>query len=66
VNLEYLSLKDDHLTVLPKELFLLKNIRLKWNNLKVLPKEFSNLKNLGTLSLNDETEMGFVLAKLQN
>jgi Leucine-rich repeat (LRR) protein len=25
VNLEYLSLKDDHLTVLPKELFLLKN-----------------------------------------
>ena len=72
VNLEYLSLKDDHLTVLPKELFLLKKLKtldLSGNDLKVLPKEFSKLKNLEALYLNDESSMNLptslkVLAKL--
>jgi Leucine-rich repeat (LRR) protein len=72
VNIEYLSLKDDHLTVLPKELFLLKKLKtldLSGNDLKVLPKEFSKLKNLEALYLNDENNMDLpasldVLAKL--
>tara|TARA_R110000868_G_scaffold111973_3_gene301891 strand:- start:5953 stop:6561 length:609 start_codon:yes stop_codon:yes gene_type:complete len=72
VNLEYLSLKDDHLTALPKELFLLKKLKtldLSGNDLKVLPKEFSKLKNLEALYLNDETNIDLpasltILAKL--
>ena len=72
VNLEYLSLKDDHLKELPKELFLLKKLKtldLSRNDLKVLPKEFSQLKNLEALYLNDENNMDLpasldVLAKL--
>lgn len=72
VNLEYLSLKDDHLTVLPKELFLLKKLKtldLSGNDLKVLPKDFSKLKNLEALYLNNENNMDLpaslnVLAKL--
>jgi Leucine-rich repeat (LRR) protein len=72
VNLEYLSLKDDHLLELPKELFLLKKLKtldLSGNDLKVLPNEFSKLTNLEALYLNDENNMDLpasldVLAKL--
>ena len=74
VNLEYLSLKDDHLKELPKELFLLtklKTLDLSGNDFKVLPKDFSKLKTLEKLYLNDEKNLDLpqslvVLAKLPN
>lgn len=74
VNLEYLSLKDDHLKELPKELFLLKKLKtldLSGNDFKVLPKDFSKLKTLENLYLNDEKNLDLpqsldILAKLPN
>ncbi|CAM2795366.1 Leucine rich repeat-containing protein [Flavobacterium frigoris] len=74
VNLEYLSLKDDHLKELPKELFLLKKLKtldLSGNDFKVLPKDFSRLKTLENLYLNDEENLDLpqslnILAKLPN
>jgi Leucine-rich repeat (LRR) protein len=74
VNLEYLSLKDDHLKELPKELFLLKKLKtldLSGNDFTVLPKDFSKLKTLEKLYLNDEKNLNLpqslsVLAKLPN
>jgi Leucine-rich repeat (LRR) protein len=45
--LEYLSLKDDHLKELPKELFTKKKtMDLSGNDFTVLPKDFSKLKTL--------------------
>ena len=74
VNLEYLSLKDDHLKELPKELFLLKKLKtldLSGNDFTVLPKDFSKLKTLEKLYLNDEKNLNLpqslsVLAQLPN
>lgn len=61
-NLEYLSLKNDHLKELPAGIGNLKNLRtldLSGNDFKVLPTSFSRLKNLNEIYLNDEKEMDF-------
>lgn len=58
VNLEFLSFKNDHLKVIPKEIGRLKKLKmldLSGNDFKVLPKSFSGLTNLEELYLNDET-----------
>lgn len=60
VNLEYLSLKNDHLTSLPPEFGSLKKLRvldLSGNDFKVLPQSLSGLESLTELYLNDEKEM---------
>ncbi len=57
-NLEYLSLKNDHLKEIPKAIGLLENLKildLSGNDFNVLPKTFSRLQNLQELFLNDET-----------
>lgn len=56
-NLEYLSLKNDHLKQIPKGIGLLKNLKtldLSGNDFKILPASFMGLKNLQELYLNDE------------
>lgn len=61
-NLEYLSLKNDHLKEIPAgigNLKKLKTLDLSGNDFKVLPKSFSRLKNLNEIYLNDEKEMDF-------
>lgn len=62
INLEYLSLKDDHLKEIPSGIGNLKNLKtldLSGNDFKILPKTFSNLSNLGELFLNDEKKIDF-------
>lgn len=57
INLEYLSLKNDHLKEIPigiTKLVSLKTIDLSGNDFVKLPDEFSNLINLEELYLNDE------------
>ncbi len=57
INLEYLSLKNDHLKELPSEIGTLKKLRvldLSGNDFIVLPKSFSELYNLEELFLNEE------------
>jgi Leucine-rich repeat (LRR) protein len=59
-NLEFLSLKNDHLKEIPSGLGYLKNLKtldLSGNDFKVLPNSFSNLTNLRELYLNDEKKM---------
>lgn len=59
-NLEYLSLKNDHLKEIPDGIGNLKNLKtldLSGNDFKVLPNSFSNLTNLRELYLNDEKKM---------
>lgn len=59
-NLEYLSLKNDHLKEIPVGIGNLKNLKtldLSGNDFKVLPNSFSNLTNLRELYLNDEKKM---------
>lgn len=61
-NLEYLSLKNDHLKEIPAGIGNLKNLKildLSGNDFRVLPKSFSQLKNLYELYLNDEKNMNF-------
>lgn len=56
-NLQYLSLKNDHLKQLPPGLGYLENLKvldLSGNDFKVLPSTFTNLKNLQELFLNDD------------
>lgn len=60
INLEYLSFKNDHLKEIPKEIALLKNLKvldLSGNDFKTLPLSFSELSNLEELFLNDEKNM---------
>ncbi|MBB1192789.1 leucine-rich repeat domain-containing protein [Flavobacterium sp. SOK18b] len=72
INLEYLSLKNDHLTEIPSgisNIKTLKSIDLSGNDFDVLPSDFSNLKLLEEVRLNDESKMDLpktldVLAKL--
>lgn len=72
VNLEYLSLKNDQLKKIPKEIGNLKYLKfldLSGNDFDVLPSNFSKLQNLEVLFLNDETRMNLpktlqILAKL--
>ena len=60
INLEYLSLKNDHLANLPDGLSNLKKLKildLSGNDFKVLPQSLSRLENLVELYLNDEKKM---------
>jgi Leucine-rich repeat (LRR) protein len=60
INLEYLSLKDDHLKEIPSAITnikSLKSIDLSNNEFISLPEEFSNLINLEEIYLNDEKNM---------
>jgi len=59
-NLEYLSLKNDHLKEIPVgigNLSKLKVLDLSNNDFKVLPQSFSRLENLIEIYLNDEKKM---------
>lgn len=59
-NLEYLSLKNEHLTTIPAGIMKLKKLRtldLSGNDFTVLPNNFGNLTNLEQLYLNDEKNM---------
>lgn len=61
-NLQYLSLKDDHLKEIPEGIGYLKNLEvldLSGNDFKVLPSSFSNLTNLQELYLNDDKYFKF-------
>jgi len=56
-NLQYFSLKNDHLKKIPEGIGYLKNLRvldLSGNDFKVLPSTFSNLIKLQELFLNDD------------
>lgn len=59
-NLEFLSLKNDHLKEIPGGIGNLKNLKtldLSGNDFRVLPQSFSNLSNLKEIYLNDEANM---------
>ncbi len=56
-NLEFLSLRNDHLKEIPQEIGLLKNLKvldLNGNDFERLPASFSELSNLEELFLSDE------------
>ncbi len=56
-NLEYLSLKNDHLKQIPPGIGNLRNLKvldLSGNDFKVLPATFTNLVNLEELYINDD------------
>lgn len=58
-NLEYLSLKNDNLTIIPEgisKLYKLKILDLSGNNFKTLPKTIKSLSKLEVLYLNDEKQ----------
>ena len=73
-NLEYLSLKNDHLKRIPAGIGLLKNLKvldLSGNDFEILPLSFGKLKNLQELYLNDDKNFQFnksiqILSKLPN
>jgi len=73
-NLQYLSLKNDHLKKIPEGIGNLKNLKvldLSGNDFKVLPTTFIGLLNLQELYLNDEKYFQFdknipILSKLPN
>ncbi|MCZ4408271.1 leucine-rich repeat domain-containing protein [Cryomorphaceae bacterium 1068] len=73
-NMEFLSLRNDHLEQLPIEILELEQLRvldLSGNDFTELPEEFFKLKNLEELYLNDEKRLNFtqsidVLSKLPN
>lgn len=72
INIEYLSLKNDHLKQIPNEISKLKNLKtldLSGNDFEILPKDFTKLVNLEELILNDEKNIDFpktldILSKL--
>ncbi len=74
INLEYLSLKNDHLVQIPTGITTLKKLKtldLSGNDFQTLPAEFIRLENLEELYLNDEKYMNLpktieVLSKLPN
>ncbi|MFB0947611.1 MAG: hypothetical protein QMB24_15915, partial [Spirosomataceae bacterium] len=56
-KLEYLSLKNDHLSEIPEEIGFLKSLRildLSGNDFVTLPQSFRNLTNLEYLSLKND------------
>lgn len=71
-NLEYLSLKNDNLTIIPEGISKLSNLKkldLSGNNFKVLSNTLKSLSKLEVLYLNDEKEFDLeksmdVLSKL--
>ena len=73
-NVEYLSLKDDHLEQLPMELFELRQLKvldLSGNDFSQLPEEFARLDNLEELYLNNEKRLDLtqtidVLSRMPN
>jgi Leucine-rich repeat (LRR) protein len=73
-NLQYLSLKNDHLKQIPDGLGNLKTLKvldLSGNDFKVLPPSFSNLINLEELFINDDKYFRLdknipILSKLPN
>lgn len=73
-NLEYLSLRDDHLKKIPASILKLKSLKkldLSGNDFNVLPSDFSQLSSLEEIILNDEKKMNLpktlsILAKLPN
>ncbi|MDZ7605279.1 MAG: leucine-rich repeat domain-containing protein [Cyclobacteriaceae bacterium] len=61
-NLQFLSLKNDHLKQIPNGIGNLKNLQvldLSGNDFKVLPSTFSRLSKLEELFLNDEKNFQF-------
>lgn len=61
-NLQYLSLKNDHLKQIPAGIGYLKNLKvldLSGNDFKVLPSTFINLTKLQELFLNDDKYFKF-------
>lgn len=74
INLEYLSLKNDHLKEIPLGITKLKSLKLidlSGNDFKKLPTEFRNLSTLEEVILNDEINMNLpktltILSKLPN
>ncbi|MCE2962365.1 MAG: leucine-rich repeat domain-containing protein [Chitinophagales bacterium] len=59
-NLEYLSLKNDHLQEIPSgigNLRKLKTLDLGGNDFKYLPSSFSKLSNLSEIYLNDDKNL---------
>lgn len=60
INLEFLSLKNDHLKEIPGGIGNLKNLKtldLSGNDFRVLPQSFSSLTNLKEIYLNNEVNM---------
>lgn len=74
INLENLSLKDDHLKEIPAGIMTLKNLKkidLSGNDFKILPANFWALGSLEEVILNDDKKMDLpktlsILAKLPN
>lgn len=72
INLEYLSLKNDHLKEIPSAILNLKSLKtidLSNNDFTNLPEGFSNLTNLEEIYLNEEKNMNLpktltILSKL--
>lgn len=59
-NLEYLSLRNDHLTTLSSEIGSLKKLKvldLGGNDFSILPKGFAKLKNLEELYLDNDRNL---------
>ena len=59
-NLEYLSLKNDHLRTLPKEIFELQKLKIldiSSNDFETLSNDFIKFKNLEELYLNNEKNL---------
>ena len=73
-NLQYLSLKNDHLKQIPSGVGYIKTLKvldLSGNDFKVLPSTFINLSNLQELYINDDKYFKFeknipILSKLPN
>jgi Leucine-rich repeat (LRR) protein len=62
INLQYLSLKNDHLKQIPTGIGYLKNLMvldLSGNDFRILPSTFDNLIMLEELYLNDEKYFSF-------
>ena len=59
-NLQYLNLKNDHLTKIPEGIYSIKSLKtldLSGNDFDKLPNEFSKLENLEEVYLNDEAKI---------
>ena len=59
-NLQYLNLKNNHLTKIPEGIYLIKTLKtldLSGNDFDQLPNEFSKLENLEEVYLNDESKI---------